>query len=74
MSTTPQEDWRTRALEQMEQSEQAELSSSVASSSMAVVVAKLIFLAVLSLFLVLFLGYGWLVAVLFVGWYLFWPR
>jgi len=74
MSTAPQEDWRAQALQQMELAEQEELASSVATGSMKIVAAKIVFLVVLSLFLVLFLGFGWLFAVVLVGWYLFWPR
>jgi len=41
---------------------------------MKIIAAKIVFLVVLSLFLVLFLGFGWLFAVVLVGWYLFWGK
>lgn len=74
MSTTPQDDWRAQALRNMELADEQAPQHKRQDNWLALVAAKLGILAVTSVVLVYFFGFGLLFAPALVGWYLFWPR
>jgi hypothetical protein len=80
MSTqAPSDDWRAQALRNLEAAEQQPLNPEQATPQRAEgywtgVAVKLVFLALLSVGLVYFGGWGFLAAPVFVAWLLFWPR
>ncbi len=74
MSTSSQEDWRTQALQNMEQADQPIPERKRQDGWLGLVMLKLGVLILLSIVLVLFFGWGFLAAPAFAAWFLFWPR
>jgi len=82
MSITPQKDWRTgvgedwraEALRSMELADQPVPERKRQDGWWGTVLLKIVLLLVMSVALVWFAGWGFLVAPAFAAWYLFWPR
>ncbi|MBN1909190.1 MAG: hypothetical protein JW818_05575 [Pirellulales bacterium] len=81
-SSSQPDDWRAQALRAMEGVEQSinptaeekQLSKRQEQNWLALMIVKIALVAVLSVGLVWFGGFGWIFAVVLVAWFLFWPR
>ena len=74
MSTTPQENWRAQALRNMELADEPVPERKRQDGWLATVLLKMVLLAVMSVGLIWFAGWGFLAAPAFAAWYFFWPR